>query len=72
MPLEATPSSSACWITRHHHGAGVDARAPHLGEGRRDPGRRAFTGPVIYTGAVDELFAYRFGRLPYRTLEFPL
>ncbi|MGM9608022.1 MAG: UDP-galactopyranose mutase [Oscillospiraceae bacterium] len=30
----------------------------------------AFGGPVIYTGAVDELFGCRFGRLPYRTLDF--
>jgi len=29
-----------------------------------------FDGPVIYTGAVDELFDCRFGSLPYRTLEF--
>lgn len=29
-----------------------------------------FFGTVIYTGAVDELFACRFGRLPYRTLDF--
>ena len=29
-----------------------------------------FAGPVIYTGAADELFDCRFGRLPYRTLEF--
>ncbi len=29
-----------------------------------------FHGPVIYTGAVDELFGGRFGSLPYRTLEF--
>ena len=28
------------------------------------------TGPVVYTGAVDELFACRLGRLPYRTLRF--
>lgn len=26
--------------------------------------------PVIFTGALDELFEYRFGRLPYRSLEF--
>ena len=26
--------------------------------------------PVIYTGALDELLGYRFGRLPYRTLDF--
>ena len=29
-----------------------------------------FAGTVIYTGAADELFDCRFGRLPYRTLEF--
>ena len=29
-----------------------------------------FTGTVIYTGAADELFGCRFGRLPYRTLDF--
>ena len=29
-----------------------------------------FTGTVIYTGAVDELFGCRYGRLPYRTLNF--
>ena len=31
---------------------------------------RPFRGTVIYTGAVDELFGCRFGRLPYRTLDF--
>ena len=30
----------------------------------------AFLGEVIYTGALDALFDCRFGRLPYRTLEF--
>ncbi len=29
-----------------------------------------FSGPVIFTGEVDELFAFRYGRLPYRTLDF--
>ncbi len=29
-----------------------------------------FTGPVVYTGAADELFSCRYGRLPYRTLDF--
>ena len=29
-----------------------------------------FGGKVIYTGALDELFDCRFGRLPYRTLDF--
>ena len=29
-----------------------------------------FDGPVIYSGALDELFGCRFGRLPYRTLDF--
>lgn len=26
--------------------------------------------PVIYTGAIDELFGYMFGELPYRSLDF--
>lgn len=28
------------------------------------------TGPIIYTGPLDELFLSRFGRLPYRSLDF--
>ena len=39
---------------------GVDAR-PLLAEAK---------GTVIYTGQVDELFGFRFGPLPYRTLDF--
>ena len=31
---------------------------------------REFTGPIIYTGPLDELFLGRFGRLPYRSLDF--
>lgn len=30
----------------------------------------AFRGPVVYTGQADELFGFRFGPLPYRTLDF--
>lgn len=29
-----------------------------------------FDGEVIYTGALDELFRFRYGRLPYRSLRF--
>lgn len=29
-----------------------------------------FEGPIVYTGPLDELFCGRFGRLPYRTLDF--
>ena len=29
-----------------------------------------FEGPVVYTGQADELFGFRFGSLPYRTLDF--
>ena len=39
------------------------------GAGLRFEGE-AFDGPVVYTGAVDELFGCVFGRLPYRTLDF--
>lgn len=31
---------------------------------------RNFTGDIIYTGPLDELFDCRFGRLPYRSLKF--
>ncbi len=31
---------------------------------------RAFTGPIVFTGPLDELFLARFGRLPYRSLDF--
>ncbi|WP_286937914.1 UDP-galactopyranose mutase [Achromobacter sp. UBA4530] len=31
-----------------------------------------FSGDVIYTGAVDELFDYVYGELPYRSLRFDL
>ena len=27
-------------------------------------------GPVIYTGRIEELFGFRFGKLPYRSLKF--
>ena len=27
-----------------------------------------FTGPVVFTGAIDQLFGYAFGPLPYRSL----
>lgn len=33
---------------------------------------RVFNGTVIYTGPIDELFGCRYGRLPYRSLEFEL
>ncbi len=29
-----------------------------------------FNGPIVYTGPLDELFLSRFGRLPYRSLDF--
>jgi len=29
-----------------------------------------FTKPIIFTGCIDELFLTRFGRLPYRSLDF--
>lgn len=32
--------------------------------------KKKFTGPVIYTGPVDELFSRKYGQLPYRSLDF--
>ncbi len=29
-----------------------------------------YSGTIVYTGPLDELFGYRFGRLPYRSLDF--
>jgi UDP-galactopyranose mutase len=31
---------------------------------------KQYHGTVVYTGALDELYNYCFGRLPYRTLDF--
>ena len=50
---------------------GVDARDRlSLTDGRTWLDGALFSGPVIYTGAVDELFALQYGRLPYRSLDF--
>ncbi|MCR4955407.1 MAG: UDP-galactopyranose mutase [Lachnospiraceae bacterium] len=32
--------------------------------------KKEFKGDVIYTGALDELFELKYGRLPYRSLDF--
>lgn len=29
-----------------------------------------YSGPIVYTGPLDALFEYQYGRLPYRALEF--
>jgi len=31
---------------------------------------KEFSNPIIYTGAIDELFDYKYGKLPYRSLTF--
>ena len=50
---------------------GVDARDRlRLEEGAVTVDGAPFAGTVIYTGQVDEFFGFRFGRLPYRTLDF--
>jgi UDP-galactopyranose mutase len=41
-----------------------DARGQLLFEGER------FAGTIVYSGALDQLFGYRFGELPYRSLDF--
>ena len=50
---------------------GADAleRLELCGDGLKVDGER-FDGPVIYTGQADELFRFRYGPLPYRTLDF--
>lgn len=55
---------------------GIDARTVLDVSGADAPGGRVrvdgrvFEGTVIYTGPLDELFDCRFGRLPYRSLDF--
>ena len=50
---------------------GVDAlERLTLADGEVRLDGEAFDGPVIYTGQADELFGFRFGPLPYRTLDF--
>ena len=50
---------------------GVDARdALTLQDGKVLFDGAEFSGDVVYTGAVDELFGCCYGRLPYRTLDF--
>ena len=50
---------------------GVDARSRvSFSEGSVSLDGQAFTGDLIYTGPLDELFDCRFGRLPYRSLRF--
>ncbi len=41
-----------------------------LEDGKSYLDNEMFHGPIIYTGAVDELFDCQNGRLPYRTLDF--
>ena len=41
-----------------------------LREGKLYLDGKEFPGPVVYTGAPDALLGYRFGPLPYRSLEF--
>ena len=43
---------------------------PVLGTDYRDLIRSVKYGALVYTGPVDEFFNYRFGKLPYRSLEF--
>lgn len=50
---------------------GTDARDRlELGRGTLRLDGEDFSGPVVYTGAVDELFSFQMGRLPYRGLKF--
>ena len=55
-------------IQVHLHINGVDHL--QLKEGTVYLDGTPFAGQVIYTGAVDELLGYRYGVLPYRSLQF--
>lgn len=50
---------------------GTDAKKIiSLGDGEIYLNGTLFDGKLIYTGCVDELFDYKYGVLPYRTLKF--
>lgn len=44
-----------------------DTYAPLTGIRLKDT---PFMGPIVFSGPIDELFLQRFGRLPYRTVDF--
>ena len=73
MPLEGyTPMFEAML---DHPNITVELRTDALKRLKLEDGRilvdgEAFGGTVIYTGQADELFGFRFGPLPYRTLDF--
>ena len=73
MPLEGyTPLFEA--MLEHPNitvETGVDAlKRLELAQGQIRLDGEVFPGVVIYTGQADELFGFRFGPLPYRTLDF--
>ena len=41
-----------------------------LGDGMPFLNGKPFAGRIIYTGCIDELFGYKYGKLPYRSLKF--
>lgn len=47
--------------------AGIEAHAPLVGIEIKN---QLFTGPIVCSSPLDELFLQRFGRLPYRTVDF--
>ncbi len=63
-------------ILRHPHiklKLGMDAKQEiALMDGDIFFGGKKFDGALIYTGCVDELFDYKYGVLPYRSLKFKL
>lgn len=43
-----------------------------LSEGKVFYKGKEFRGTLVYTGRVEELFGYKYGKLPYRTLKFKI
>lgn len=74
MPLEGYTTLFAHLLD--HKNISVQVNTPsenrlHLTEsGVTMLDNEVFSGEVIYTGPLDELFHCRYGRLPYRTLDF--
>ena len=58
-------------LLRLREDKGFNASAPRMPlGGHPHQGRVRSQDPIVYTGPLDELFLERFGRLPYRSLDF--
>ena len=65
------------WITLNYENNTVDLGVEELDRIKLDEANNSimgdgqlYEGILVYTGAIDELFGCRYGRLPYRSLRY--